>query len=241
MDTNTCIFRGVKSIDKYISYLLDESKHKDQEIFHNDVISKTEYLFNVSNKWKSLQSSTKGHKPKPLSLVLSFPPNISKEDLLLRSFGILEKWIIKISQMENLNLTNDEIKSLVKQFPFVGHYKKSNPHIHFLVPKVFPIRTDESIDLKYINIYKFKYSNPLFQLSGWNLKDKINTEKNRLKQKSLKSSEVYLKDKLYDEIDRYRNLNNKLDKFIKLIEKDLERGHTQKAQKKIEKIIRRNR
>jgi len=239
MNTNTCIFKGVNNLEKYVSYLLDESKHKNQQIFHNDVISKTDDLLVLSKKWKEQQSSTKGHKPKPLSLVLSFPPNTTKENLVLRSFEILEKWIKKISDMEKLNLSSDEIKLLVKQFPFVGHYKQSNPHIHFLVPRVFPLKTNEKIGLKYINLYKFKYSNPLFQISGWDLKEKIKSEQYRLKQKT-KSSELYLKDKLYDEIDKYRNLNDKLDRFIQLIEKDLQRGHTDKAQKKIEKIIGRN-
>lgn len=239
-NTNTCIFKGIENIEYYVAYLLDKQKHQGQLIFHNNVIEKTQYLLDTAKSWKEKQVSKKGHKPKPLSLVLSFPPGINEKELLSNSLGKLHTWIKKISSMEGLNLNDNDIEKFVREIPYVGHYKKSNPHIHFLVPKIFPKKIVNSngtvFDYIYINLYKFKYSNPLYQISGWSMKEKI---ENQIFKNS-QSSEVYLKNKLYDEIENYKNLNSKLDKFITLIEKDLSRGHTKKALKKLEKIRTRN-
>lgn len=234
-DKNVCIFKGIQNIEKYITYLLDVEKHKDQTIFHNDVITKTQLLIDKAKDWKSKQESKKGHVPKPLSLVLSFPRGIKKEKVLSNALGKLHSWIKRISLIDNLGLNDDDIENIVREIPYVGHYKVSNHHIHFLIPKVLFSRTANTN--VYINLYQYRYTNPLYQISGWNLKEKLLNE--QLKSKT-KSSTVYLKNELYDEIDNYRNLNSKLDKYIDLIEKDLSLGHTDKALKKITKIRKKN-
>ena len=246
MTTNTCLIKSVKDLDKYLVYLLDQDKHKNQDIIHhNDVLEKTNYLLSESNIWKQTQESKKGHRPKPLSVVLSFPAGTKKEDFIKKALEKLHLWIRKISAMEDLNLDDNDIERIVRSIPYVGHYKQSNPHVHFLFPKIFPKYSfDENhkktVSLEYINIYKFKYTNILYKLSGWNIKEKVLHKTHEDKLKKSKSSTVYLKDKLFDEIDKYKGLNNKLDKFILLLEKDLEKGHTGKAIKKLEKIKRRN-
>jgi hypothetical protein len=246
MTTNTCLIKSVKDLDKYIVYLLNEDKHKNQVIIHNDVLEKTNYLLSESNIWKQTQESKKGHRPKPLSIVLSFPAGTSKNDFIKKALEKLHLWIRKISAIEDLNLDDNDIERIVRSIPYVAHYKESNPHVHFLFPKIFPKYNFDSktnkntVSLEYINIYKFKYTNILYNLSGWNIKEKVLHKKQEEKIKKSTSSTVYLKDKLFDEIDKYKGLNDKLDKFIILLEKDLEKGHTEKAIKKLEKIKRRN-
>lgn len=235
---NTCIIKSVQSIEIYISYLLDVDKHKNQIIIENNVIEKTQNLLDTSALWKSQQESKKGHKPKPLSVVLSFPPNTSKEEFISLGLEKLHLWFKKISQIEDLGLSDNNIELIVKNTPYVAHYKESNPHIHFLVGKIFESKKLEK--LEYLNLYTYKYSDILYKLSGWTLQEKLNTKIQNQKNKNIKSSTLYLKDKLYNEIENYKGLNIKLDKYITLLEKDLEKGHFEKAKKKLLKIKRNN-
>ena len=234
---NTCIIKSVQSVEKYISYLLDQSKHQNQIIIENSVIEKTQYLLDTATLWKSQQTSKKGHKPKPLSVVLSFPPNTNKEEFISLGLEKLHLWFREISKINDLGLSDDDIQVIVENTPYVAHYKESNPHIHFLVGKIFE---NKKLDkLEYLNLYTYKYSDILYKLSGWTLQEKLTTKIQNQKNKN-KSSTLYLKDKLYDEIEHYKGLNEKLDKYISLLEKDLEKGHFEKAKKKIEKIKRNN-
>lgn len=235
---NTCIIKSVQSIEKYISYLLDVDKHQNQIIIENNVIEKTQYLLDNSALWKSQQESKKGHKPKPLSVVLSFSSGTKKEEFISLGLEKLHLWFKKISEIEHLGLNDDDIQVIVENTPYVAHYKESNPHIHFLVGKVFESKKLQK--LEYLNLYTYKYSDILYKLSGWTLQEKLNSKIQNQKNKNSKSSTLYLKDKLYNEIEHYKGLNEKLDKYITLLEKDLEKGHFEKAKKKIEKIKRNN-
>ncbi|MEA3354819.1 MAG: hypothetical protein U9Q33_13485 [Campylobacterota bacterium] len=238
-DKNTCVFKSVQKIENYLEYLLNEDKHKGQKIYHNNVLDKIEKQEIVAKEWKQKQTSKKGWVPKPLSLVLSFPAGIPEKVFISKAQEKLHLWFKKISAIDKLNLTDNDIESLVKSVPFVAHYKTGNPHVHFLVPKVLPQVISNKKSNVYINLYKFRYSNPLYKISGWSTKQKVINQQYQNKQKA-KSPDLYLKDKLYNEIDHYRNLNTKLDKFIALIEKDIAKGHTDKAQKKIEKMRKKN-
>ena len=235
---NTCIIKSVQSIEKYISYLLDVDKHQNQIIIESNVIEKTQNLLDTAALWKSQQESKKGHKPKPLSVVLSFPSGTKKEEFISLGLEKLHLWFKKISEIEDLGLNDDDIQVIVENTPYVAHYKTSNPHIHFLVGKVFESKKLQK--LEYLNLYTYKYSDILYKLSGWTLQEKLNTKIQTQKSKNSKSSTLYLKDKLYNEIEHYKGLNTKLDKYITLLEKDLEKGHFEKAQKKILKIKRNN-
>lgn len=238
-DKNTCIFKSVQKMEDYLLYLLNEDKHQGQTIYHNNVLDKVDKHELIAKDWKMKQTSKKGWIPKPLSLVISFPAGTSEKMFISKAQEKLHLWFKKISAIDKLNLTDNDIEELVKSIPFVAHYKESNPHLHFLIPKILPKIISNKKENVYINLYKFRYSNPLFRISGWSTKEKVINQQFENKQKA-KSPDLYLKEKLYNQIDHYRNLNTKLDKFILLIEKDIAKGHTDKALKKIEKIRKNN-
>ncbi|MBT5492051.1 hypothetical protein HOK00_07400 [bacterium] len=239
MRTNTCMIKSVDSIENYLLYLLNEDKHKGQDIIDNDVLDKIELLQENAKQWKQQQESKQGHRPKPLSVVLSFPMGTTKEEFISISLEKIHLWIRKISAIDKLALDDNDIELFVKSIPYVAHYKESNPHVHFLVPKIFPNKKSNSDT--YINLYKYKYSDPLYKISGWSTKQKVHHKQLEQKAKlSAKSSTLYLKDKLYDQIQHYEGLNAKLDKYIKLIKKDIDKGNTDKAIKKLQKVIKNN-
>lgn len=235
--TNTCIIEPVKSMADYIVYLLDENRHKGEQIYHNNVIDKMEQLEYTAKEWKSKQESKKGWAPKPLSLVLSFPAGTDEKIFIAKGLERLHKWVRKISEMNDLNLSENDIEEYVKNIPFVAHYKGENPHLHCLIPKIFPNKN--SGENEYINIYTFKYTNKLYQISGWNIKEKIQDKQNQDKIKA-KNPQDYYKQRLMDEVKKYESINDKLDKFIALIIKDINKGHTDKAITKIKKLRKRN-
>ena len=217
---------------------MDVDKHQNQIIIENNVVEKTQNLLDKASEWKYLQPSKKGHKPKPLSVVLSFPSGTKNEEFISKALEKLHLWFREISKINDLGLSDDDIQTIVENTPYVAHYKESNPHVHFLVGKVFE---NKKLDkLEYINLYTYKYSDKLYKISGWTLQQKLNSKIKIQKDKNKKSSTLYLKDKLYNEIEHYKGLNDKLDRYITLLEKDLEKGHFEKAKKKISKIRRNN-
>lgn len=236
--TNTCIIRSVHNLQNYVVYLLDAQRHKNQEIIDNGVIKKTQAILDMAEQWKMNQESKFGARPKPLSIVLSFPATTPKNEFISLAMQRVHLWIKEISKTHDFQLNDDDIEKIVRSIPFVAHYKKTNPHVHFLFPKIFFNKRTNSYE--YVNIYKYKYTHMLYKISGWNLEQKCMQEKFDLEQKSKKSSTLHLKDKLYEEIDHYKGLNDKLDKYITLLEKDLEKGHIDKAQKKLSKIRKQN-
>jgi len=75
--------------------------------------------------------------------------------------------------------------------------------------------------------------NKFRELAGWDIsQDEIN--------QSTKNHYTYKLDQLRQEILKYKNINIKLDKYISIALKDLNRGHSDKALKKFEKIKRNN-
>ena len=66
-------------------------------------------------------------------------------------------------------------------------------------------------------------------LSGWSIQDKIQN-------KVSKSQYSYKLEKLQEEFEAYQNINAKLDKYIDIALKELKRGHTEKAHKKLQKL-----
>ena len=166
-----------------------------------------------------------------LSIVISFKKGTSKIEAQSRFKRVYLSFYIFINKTHSLGLNNDELKELVNQIPFVYHGKESNPHFHSFLNRIIYSKKEK----RYISIdfSKKSFVNKFRELAGWDIsQDEIN--------QSSKNHYTYKLDQLELEILKYRNINDKLDKYIDLALKDLKRGHSDKALKKFEKIKRNN-
>jgi len=224
---NVVKLKAINTIEKYCYYILSEESHKGQQI-----IELNDFQTNYDNMNKDIDNyrqGKRGRRPKPLSVVLSYPPNTTIDDLVSQHKKIWRAFFEYVNEVNNLALNYDDISTMISDLPSVIHYKVSNPHTHNLLNRVFYNRATDG--LVTIDISKKQYHRKLMSLSGWKIEDKIQSKKS-------KSQYNYKLEKLQEEFETYQNINKKLDRYIEIALNDLKRGHTEKALKKLQKIKR---
>ncbi len=221
--------KSIRSIENFCAYLISKSKHKGQEI-----ITINNFQKNIDKVFSDIavyKQGRRGHKPKPLSYLLSYPKGTSREEIISRFKETLKEFYMFINEDEQLELTEEQIEKQVNNLVAVIHLKSSNPHVHFLVPRV--IFSNKLNKLVYIDISKLKYLNKLKSLNGWKVKDYIQNKKIKSlydfrEEKRLEELEI-----MKEQLKQFKELGGKI---YELCLKDLKKGHTQKASKKLEKL-----
>lgn len=222
---NVVKLKAIKTMGNYCNYVLDKSRHKDQDIIElNNFDDNLKSMNTAINDYKQ---NKRGRRPKPLSVVLSYPKGTSVDDLVIKHKKIWMDFFQYVSDENNLELTDRDISDIISDIPSVLHYKKSNPHTHNLISRIFYNRSKDC--LVSIDISKKQYHRKLMSLSGWSIQEKIQGKKST-------SQYNYKLEKLEEEFEAYQNINEKLDRYISIALKDLKNGRTKKAHQKLQKI-----
>lgn len=222
---NVVKLKSINTLENYCAYILDESKHKGQEIIElNDF---EDNVVKMDDDIETYKQGKRGRRPKPLSVVLSYPPKTSIDTLLAEHKKLWTDFFWYVSDINDLAWNESDITKMISAIPSVLHYKESNPHTHNLLNRIFYNRRKDC--LVSIDISRKQYHRKLMSLSGWKIQDKIQN-------KVSKSQYNYKLERLQKEFEEYQNINTKLDKYIALALKDLGRGKTQVALKKLQKI-----
>lgn len=209
--------------------MISKSKHKGQEIITvNNFQENVNAMFNDMQTYKQ---GRRGHKPKPLSYMLSYPKNTSIEELLNRYENTMTDFYRYMSKEENLQLSERDIQIQIKKLVAVLHAKSSNPHIHVLVPRV--ITNNSTNKLSYVDTSKRKYLNCMKRFNGWSIKENIQNKKvpslhdfrEEKRQEQIKQ--------LREEVEQFKAIGGKIYKFCLI---DIKKGHTDKAEKKLKKL-----
>jgi len=222
---NVVKLKAIKTMDNYCTYVLDKRRHQGQQI-----IELNSFESNVKNMDKDIDTykqGKRGRRPKPLSVVLSYPKNTTIEGLVIQHKKIWTDFFQYVSDTNDLQLNENDISQMISSIPSVMHYKQSNPHTHNLINRVLYSRAKNC--LVSIDISKKQYHRKLMSLSGWSIQDKIQGKKS-------KSQYSHGLGKLQDEFEKYQNINEKLDRYIAIALNDLKRGKTKKASQKLQKI-----
>lgn len=222
---NVVKLKAIKTMDNYCSYVLDKSRHKDQDII--ELNNFDDNLKSMNTAIDDYKQNKRGRRPKPLSVVLSYPKGTSVDDLVIKHKKIWMDFFQYVSDENNLELTDIDISNIISDIPSVLHYKKSNPHTHNLINRIFYNRSKDC--LVSIDISKKQYHRKLMSLSGWSIQENIQGKKS-------KSQYNYKLQKLQEEFEAYQNINEKLDRYISIALKDLKNGRTKKAHQKLQKI-----
>lgn len=221
-------FKSIKNWQNHIYYLFDEVKHQDQEIIGSYFYKN----FNLNQEIiDSYHFGNNGRRSRMLSVVVSFKKNTTKIEAQSQFKRVYLEFYSYVNQTYALGLNIDELKELVKEIPFVYHGKESNPHYHSFLNRIIFSKKEN----KYISIDFSKkiFVNKFRQLAGWNIQNDSKNSKS-------KDQYTHKLDQIKDQLERYKNINDKLDKYIALALKDINRGHTDKALTKLQKIKRNN-
>lgn len=230
-------FRKVKDLTKY-GYYLHSKKSHPEEIIDFNFWQKFNSLKKTISKY---HGNKRGQRSKPVSIVVSFPSNTAKEIVIKKTNTLFFQFYKFVNEEHKLGLNDEEIKNLIKAIPRVIHNKPSNPHFHLYLPRI--IKSGTTNELISINFSKKKYLNKLLEVSGWGTQtpEPTKQKENRASLYNHKSKQLdEQRQEIQQELLLYKNLNDKLDKYIELVENDLEKGHTQKATKKLIKIKKQN-
>ena len=222
---NVVKLKAIKIIDNYCTYILDRERHKGQEIIELNSFDENVKKMNVDID--NYKQGKRGRRPKPLSIVLSYPKGTSVEDLIIQHKRMWTDFFQYVSDINNLELNKDDISKIISDIPSAIHYKTSNPHTHNLINRIFYNRAKSC--LVSIDISKKQYHRKLMSLSGWSIQDKIQNKKS-------KSQYDYKLEQIQEEFEKFQNINEKLDRYISIALEDLKRGRTKKASTKLLKI-----
>ncbi len=221
-------FKSIKNWQNHIYYLFDEDKHQNQEIIGKSFFKN----YNLNQEIiDSYHFGKNGRKSRMLSVVISFKKDTTKIEAQSRFKRVFLEFYHYVNKTYALGLNIDELKELVNQIPFVYHGKEENPHFHSFLNRIIYSKKEQrfiSIDFsKKIFVNKFR------QLAGWDIQNDSKTSKS-------KDNYTFKLEQLKQELVKYQNKNEKLDKYISIALKDLNRGHTDKALEKLQKIKRNN-
>lgn len=209
--------------------MISGSKHKGQEIIEvNNFQANVNAMFNDMETYKQ---GRRGHKPKPLSYMLSYPIGTSTEELLNRYQNTMTDFYHFMSQEENLQLSEEDIKQQIKNLAAVIHSKSSNPHIHILVPRI--VKNNTTNQLSYVDTSKRKYLNCMKRFNGWSIQENIQNKKvpslydfrEEKRQEEIKQ--------LREEVEQFKAIGGNIYKLCLI---DIQKGHTDKATKKLKKL-----
>lgn len=221
-------FKSIKNWQNHIYYLFDEDKHQNQEIIGKSFFKN----YNLNQEIiDSYHFGKNGRKSRMLSVVISFKKDTTKIEAQSRFKRVFLEFYNYVNKTYALGLNIDELKELVNQIPFVYHGKEENPHFHSFLNRIIYSKKEQrfiSIDFsKKIFVNKFR------QLAGWDIQNDSKTSKS-------KDNYTFKLEQLKQELLKYQNKNEKLDKYISIALKDLNKGHTDKALEKLQKIKRNN-
>lgn len=221
--------KSLTSIENYCAYMISKSKHKGQEIITvNNFQENVNAMFNDMETYKQ---GRRGHKPKPLSYMLSYPKGTSTKELLNRYKNTMTDFYHFMSQEENLGLSEEDIQQQIKKLVTVIHSKPSNPHIHVLVPRV--IKNSSTNEFSYVDTSKRKYLNRMKRFNGWSIEEKIQNKKVPSLHDFREEKRNEEVEELKEEVKQFKAIGGKLYKLCLI---DLEKGHTDKAIKKLSKL-----
>ncbi len=221
--------KSLTNIKNYCAYMISGSKHKGQEIIEvNNFQANVNAMFNDMETYKQ---GRRGHKPKPLSYMLSYPIGTSTEELLNRYQNTMTDFYHFMSQEENLQLSEEDIKQQIKNLAAVIHSKSSNPHIHILVPRI--VKNNTTNQLSYVDTSKRKYLNCMKRFNGWSIQENIQNKKvpslydfrEEKRQEEIKQ--------LREEVEQFKAIGGNIYKLCLI---DIQKGHTDKATKKLKKL-----
>jgi len=221
--------KSLTNIKNYCAYMISKSKHRGQEI-----ITINNFQENVNSMFQDMETykqGRRGHKPKPLSYMLSYPKNTSIKELRNRYENTMTNFYHYMSKEENLQLSEEDIQAQIKKLVAVIHSKSSNPHIHVLVPRV--IKNNSTNKLSYVDTSKRKYLNCMKRFNGWSIEEKIQNKKvpslhdfrEERRQEQIKQ--------LREEVEQFKAIGGKIYKLCLI---DIKKGHTDKAEKKLKKL-----
>lgn len=221
-------FKSIKNWENHIYYLFNEKKHPNQEIIGKDFsknYNHNEELIDAYHFGKN------GRRSRMLSVMISFKKGTSKIEAESRFKSVYLQFYKYINQTYTLGLNNDELEQLVNKIPYVFHGKESNPHFHSFLNRIFYSKSKNKLIT--IDLSKKKFINKFRELCGWDIsQDSFNS--------TAKNIYTYKLDQLRDELLRYQNINEKVDKYISIALKDLKNNRTDNALKKLNKIKTRN-
>lgn len=221
-------FKSIKNWKNHIYYLFNEDKHQNQEIIGKNFFKNYNHNQEIID---SYHFGKNGRRSRMLSVVISFKKGTSKIEAQSKFKRVYLEFYNYINKTYALELNIDELKELVNQIPFVYHGKEENPHYHSFLNRIIFSKKEQ----KYISIDFSKkiFVNKFRQLAGWDIQNDSKNSKS-------KDNYTFKIEQLKQEILKYQNINEKLDKYIALALKDLNRGHTDKALTKLQKIKRNN-
>jgi predicted Zn-dependent protease len=210
-------------------YVFNQERHKSEKIieinsYEENLKTQLEHI----EDYQSAKKDRRGKRPRLLTLILSYPDNTTIDELIGEHKRVLSEFYKFVSNENSLGLNDEDIKKIIASMPSVIHYgKRASGHSHNLLNRVIWNRTEGRF--VNVNLSQKKYLNKLRRLSGW--QDAVRQNKSKSK-----SEYGYKIDALSQELNRYRNINEKLDAFIALAEKDFKSGKTKKAMSKLQKI-----
>lgn len=221
--------KGVKSIVNYSAYLLNQSKHKSEQI-----IQLNSYKDNINNmealieEYQQQKKDKRGKRPKALSVMINFDKNSTIEETVEAQKRVLSEFYEFVNEVNNLGLMDADISGLVSTTPAVLHFGKNNTgHTHNLINRCFKSKTDNKI--VNIDLSKKTYHRKLLSLAGHTISEDIENKKDT-------SIYSYKLQQLEEQLNTFKNINEDLDKFIALALKDIKKGHSKKALTKLQKI-----
>lgn len=221
--------KAVKNLVDFSRYVLDRRRHPREKIIEvNDYKENLDNQQNIIESYQAQKKDRRGKRPRLLSLIIAFKPNTSLDELVQEQRSVLSDFFRFVSAQNDLGLHDEDIQKMVSHMPSVIHYGKNRSgHTHNLINRVLWSRKEN----RYVNIDLTKklYHRELMRLSGHRISEKIQNKKD-------KPLYNYTLDSLREEIYKYKNINEYADKLIAMAEKDLKRGHSQKALKKLTKL-----
>lgn len=221
--------KSIMNIENFCAYLISKSKHQGQEIIPiNNFQNNVNDVFSDMIEYKQ---GRRGHKPKPMGYLLSYPKQTPKEEIISRYRETLKNFYMFMNNEEDLELTEKQINKQIDKLISVIHLKNSNPHVHFLVPRI--IFSNKLNKLVYVDVSKLKYLNTMKAFNGWKIKEYIQNKKVKSLQDFREEKRQNELDKLKQQLEKFKEVGGKI---YELCLKDLKKGHTQKASKKLEKL-----
>lgn len=221
--------KAVKSLVDFSRYVLDRRRHPREKIIEvNNFKSNLDRQQNLIERYQAQKRDRRGRRPRLLSLIIAFKPDTTLEELAQEQKKILGDFFRFVSAENDLGLNDEDIQKLISDVPAVIHYGKNGTgHSHNLLNRVLWSRTADK--LVNIDLSKKSYHRELMRLAGHRISDEI-------QQKQSKPIYEHKLDQLQAEFEQFKNINEKLDKFIALAENDLKRGRSESALKKLNKI-----
>jgi len=221
--------KAVKNLADFSRYILSQERHKGEKIIEiNDYKKNVDSQLDLIEKYQNQKKDKRGKRPRALSLIIAMAPDKNLEQITEEYKSILREFYKFVSDENNLNLQDEDIKVLISGTPSVLHHGKNGTgHFHLLLNRVIHSKRDNKVVT--VDLSKKIYHRELMRLSGHTISEQIQNKRD----KPLYNHKL---ETLERELKKYQSVNDKLDKFILLALNDIKKGHSDKALKKLRKI-----